>query len=181
MRTPAQWLRRMKRRRPGVYAYRTDRHLAAGREWGYVGKARHLPSREQDHQGLGRWTHPGQPCPNAPRPCSHGTKGWMDLRPRRYALELPWWLGFDFITLSLETLVILALRPRYNWQKNPRKDKVGPRTQALQRAERDALRLPGGAGTEAWSTRGTSPALWAYRVISVAVILTGLIGFWVTR
>jgi hypothetical protein len=150
MRTPAQWLRRMKRRRPGVYAYRTDRHLAAGREWGYVGKARHLPSREQDHQGLGRWTHPGQPCPNAPRPCSHGTKGWMDLRPRRYALEL-------------------------------RKDKVGPRTQALQRAERDALRLPGGAGTEAWSTRGTSPALWAYRVISVAVILTGLIGFWVTR
>src|SRR3954468_11610584 len=36
MRTPAQWLRRMKRRKPGVYAYRTDRNLRPGREWGYV-------------------------------------------------------------------------------------------------------------------------------------------------
>jgi hypothetical protein len=171
----------MKRREPGVYAYRTDRHLAAGREWGYVGKARDLSARERDHQGAGRWTHEGQPCPNAPRACSHKAKAWMDLNPVRHSLELPWWLGFDFITLSLETLVILALRPRYNWQKNPRKNKVGPRTQALQRATRDQLRAENG-GAVAWET---SPAgRLASRVIGVLGILCiviGSVGWVVTR
>lgn len=176
MRTPAQWLRRMKRRKPGVYAYRTDRHLAPGREWGYVGKARHLPSREQDHQGLGRWTHPGQPCPNAPRPCSHQAKSWMDLRPRRYSIELPWWLGFDFITLSLETLVILALRPRYNWQKNPRKDKVGPRTQAAQRRVRDDL-----GQAAIMPARGGATQEQALRVLGTAFLLAGIVGWLVSR
>lgn len=177
MRTPAQWLRRMKRRHPGVYAYRTDRHLAPGREWGYVGKARDLDARHRDHNGMGRWTHFGQPCPNAPRPCSHGPKPWLDLRPTRYALELPWWLGFDWITLSLETLVILALQPRYNWQKNLRPGKVGPRGQAMQRAERDARRA---AGLYAVERDGAGMSM-AVQLAGVLLILTGLAGWWATR
>jgi excinuclease UvrABC nuclease subunit len=124
MRTPAAYLRSLKRRRPGVYAYRTRRHLKSGTEWGYVGKARNLATRDKCHHGT----------------CHHNgcvIKPWMDLEVRRYTIRLPWWLGFDWITLSLETLVILALQPRYNWQKNPRKDKVGPRTQVAQRMVRD--------------------------------------------
>lgn len=123
MRTPATYLRSLKRRRPGVYAYRTRRHLGSGTEWGYVGKARNLATRDKCHHGT----------------CHHHCviKPWMDLEVRRYTIRLPWWLGFDWITLSLETLVILALQPRYNWQKNPRKDKVGPRTQVAQRMVRD--------------------------------------------
>lgn len=166
MRTPAQWLRRMKRRRPGVYAYRTDRHLAPGREWGYVGKARNLATRALCHQGR----------------CHHVTgcdaKPWLDLRPRRYTVvALPWWLGFDFITLPLETLVILALRPRYNWQKNPRSGKVGPRTQALQRAERDLARLQ---ELPAAAVRRSHLDMLV-RVAGVLLVVVGLAGWLVTR
>jgi hypothetical protein len=164
MRTPAQWLRRMKRRKPGVYAYRTDRHLAPGREWGYVGKARDLDVRDRCHNGR---CHHRSGC--APKP-------WLDLRPRRYAVELPWWLGFDFITLGLETLVILALRPRYNWQKNPRKDKVGPRTQATQRRLRDDL----GQAAVMPDGRGVTQEQ-ALRVLGTAFLLAGIVGWLVSR
>jgi hypothetical protein len=168
MRTPAQWLQRMKRRKPGVYAYRTDRNLRPGREWGYVGKARDLDVRDRCHNGR---CHHATGC--APKP-------WLDLRPKRYSIELPWWLGFDFITLSLETLVILVLRPRYNWQKNPRAGKVGPRTQAVQRAERDALRALGEGHTETWSAPGVAVGR-ALQVLGAAVVLVGLVGWLVTR
>lgn len=167
MRTPAQWFRRMKRRHPGVYVARTDRHLARGREWGYGGKSRDVYYRtEHCHYGT----------------CHHVTckpKPWLDLNPKWRTLELPWWFGFDFITLSLETLMLLVLRPRYNWQKNPRKDKAGPRGQAVQRAERDALRALGEGHTETWSAPGLA-AGYVLQVLGVAVVLAGLIGFWVT-
>lgn len=128
MRTPAQWLRRVRRRKPGVYAYRTDRHQKAGREWGYVGESLHLSLRALCHEG--RCHHQG--CP--PKP-------WLDLRPRRFVLiRLPWWLGFSWITRSLETLVIQTLRPRYNWAKNTRADKVGPRSQHAQRWLRNEIK-----------------------------------------
>ena len=52
-------------------------------------------------------------------------------------LRLPWWLGWDWVLLPLETVAIALLMPRYNWQKNPRPGKVGPRDQALQRRQRD--------------------------------------------
>lgn len=166
MRTPKQWLRRMKRRHPGVYACRTDRHLAPGREWGYAGKSRDVYYR------TGR-CHPGT--------CHHVTckpKDWLDLNPKWHTLELPWWLGFDWITLSLETLVILALRPRYNWQKNLRPGKVGPRTQALQRAERDAMH---GLGGSIGRTRPSRALDYAVRAVAVALILAGSVGWLVTR
>lgn len=129
MRTPAAWLRSCKRRKPGIYAYRTRMHLQPWRtEWGYVGKSRHLDLRNQCHEGTcGRH----QNCIEKP---------WMDLRTQRFGLRLPWWLGWDWITLPLETLAILAVGgTRYNWQKNPRRDKVGPREQKIQRAIRDSM------------------------------------------
>lgn len=123
MRTPAAWWRSVRRRKPGVYCYITRRHRGGGREIGYVGKSRHLPSRDRDHRGVGRY--------------GHAEKPWVDLIVRRRMLMLPWWLGWDWITLFLETLAIWVLRPRYNTQKNPRLSKVGPRMQAVQRMQRD--------------------------------------------
>jgi hypothetical protein len=164
MKTPAQQLRRLKRRKPGVYVYRTWRHLQPTRsEWGYVGKARDLDVRDRCHYGA----------------CHHKgctAKDWIDLVKWRRTIPLPWWLGFDWITLSLETLVIAALRPRYNWQKNPRRDKVGPQGQQLQRLERDAR--PTGYRVKVGLVRAGSLAL---RVIGVLVIVTGLTGWWITK
>lgn len=124
------YLRRLKRRRPGVYVFRTRRHLDPLRsEWGYAGKARNLATRKRCHEGT---CHHTAGCPREGKP-------WLDLVTSYWTIPLPWWLGFDWVTLSLETLVILALRPRYNWQKNPRTDKVGPRGQREQRAQRELL------------------------------------------
>lgn len=163
MRTPAQALRRLKRRKPGVYWYRTRRHLNPMRkETGYVGKARDLDVREKCHEG--RCHHKG--C--APKP-------WLDLVVRRRTIRLPWWLGFDFITLSLETLVILVLRPRYNVQKNPRPGKVGLREQAAQRRERDAL--DAGYRAKVVTAQVLDVAL---RLAGMILVLAGAIGWAVT-
>jgi hypothetical protein len=159
MRTPAAYLRSLKRRRPGVYAYRTRRHLAPARtEWGYVGKARNLATRDKCHHGT----------------CHHHCeiKPWVDLEVSRYTIPLPWWLGFDWITLSLETLVILVLLPRYNWQKNPRKDKVGPRGQRAQRAERDLQPASYKAKIQAQRL-----GLIVMRAVGIIVIFVGIGGY----
>lgn len=116
---------RYRRRKPGVYWYVTRRHRHPTRtEVGYVGKSRHLELRGKCHEGKCRHR-------------AHVAKPWMDLKVRKRELRLPWWLGWDWITLSLETLLILVLTPRYNWQKNPNPFKVGPLQQIAQRAERD--------------------------------------------
>lgn len=124
----SSWTRKLKRREAGVYAYRTDRHMAPGREWGYVGESLWLAERDRQHRGYStRYLVTA--------------KAWMDLTPRRYILvRLPWWLAFSWVTRTLETLAILALRPRYNWKKNPRAGKVGPRGQQAQLMERKAIR-----------------------------------------
>jgi hypothetical protein len=164
MRTPAQLVRRWKRRKPGVYLYRTWRHLQPTRsEWGYGGKARDLDVRKKCH--LGTCHHKG---------CTE--KGWADLIIRRYTLQLPWWLGFDWITLSLETLLISVFRPRYNWQKNPRRSKVGPREQLVQRREREMR--PASYTTK---VRVARIGYIFTRVLGLALVLTGAIGWWVTR
>lgn len=102
---------------PGIYLYRTRKHMRPGSEWGYGGKSRRLDLRDPQHQQ---------------------TSAWYDLMIKRYTLELPWWLGFDWITLSLETLLILTFRPRYNIQKNPRGSKVNA---GLARAQRRAREI----------------------------------------
>jgi hypothetical protein len=157
------YLSRLKRRRPGVYVFRTRRHLDPVRsEWGYVGKARNLATRRGCHYGT----------------CHHHCepKPWLDLVTAYYRIPLPWWLGFDWITLSLETLVIAALRPRYNWQKNPRRSKVGPRGQREQRAQRDLQ--PQSYRRAVRLTRFTN---LAFRTAGVIIIMIGIGGYLWTR
>lgn len=110
-----RWYRKVRHRKPGIYAYRCRRHLARGTQWGYVGLSNRLDLRDGQHQ---------------PKP-------WYDLVIRRYTvIRLPWWLGWRWVLAPLETAVILLLLPRYNWAKNPRPGKVGPKGQALERLQR---------------------------------------------
>ena len=153
---------RARRRSPGVYWYRTRRHLRRGTEWGYVGKSNHLARRADCHEG--RCTR---------HPACAGGKPWSDLIVRRGQLELPWWLGWQWVTLSLETCVIFVLRPRYNWQKNPRHSKVPPRIQQLQREGRDSR---GG-----YEVAYSGPRLHWVHALGIIMILTGLTGWWLTR
>lgn len=146
-----RWTRKVRRRQPGIYAYRTRRHLRPGTEWGYVGKSNRLDLRD------------GQ----------HADKPWQDLKVRRLILiRLPWWLGWDWVLLPLETLVILALLPRYNWQKNPRPGKVGPLNQKLQRYERDTAPASYRAKVAA-----THYGTYALRGVAILMIITGLGGY----
>lgn len=151
MKTPAAWLRSAKRREPGIYAYRTWRHHRPTKtEWGYVGKSRHLAARDRQHKGTDlRYKTPAKP--------------WADLIVNRYVIRLPWWLGWDWITLSLETVAILALRPRYNDQKNPRPGKVRSREQKAQRYERDHR------------TAGYTARVQVQRFLDITVRLIGVI------
>jgi len=164
VRTPAKWLRAAKRREPGVYAYRTWKHLQPTRsEWGYVGKARNLTTRDKCHHGT----------------CHHKgckPKDWIDLVRYRRTIRLPWWLGWDWVTLSLETLVILALRPRYNWAKNPWPGKVGRIGQRQQRLEREGR--PVDYRVKVALARAGNMTL---RVLGVALVVAGLAGWMVTR
>ena len=105
-------------------------------------------------------------------------KPWTDLRPVRHTIiRLPWWLGFKWVLRPLETLVILALAPRYNWQKNawnPRR--VPPSTQAAQRAERNDAGPAYHAKVQAARALGI-----ALRLAGVLLILAGLSGYLITR
>jgi len=127
MNTPAAWWRKCKRRRPGIYLVRTDRHLKPGRrENGYVGESVHVEMRGLDHLGRGRY--------------GHAAKDWADLRTRWHVLRLPWWLGWKWVLRPLETLAILLTWPRYNDAKNRWNPRRIPRhVQALQRRNRDRL------------------------------------------
>lgn len=151
--------RKARRRHPGIYVFRTRRHLRRGTEWGYVGKSNHLALRRACHEGT---------CKRHPQ-CVDG-KPWADLIVSYRAFELPWWLGWQWVTLSLETAVIAVLRPRYNWQKNPRWGKVPPRIQVVQRAARDRARVMGAFEPAPMSGGALIP------MIAVAMILTGIVG-----
>jgi len=158
----ATWKRRY--RHPGLYLYRTRRHMRPGTEWGYAGKSRNLELRGDCHEG--RCTrHPG---------CAGG-KPWSDLVVRRHTWELPWWLGFDWITLTLETLLIWIVRPRYNIQKNPRRSKVKSYAQQMQRRAREISPNR----QDSWQSWSLTYALVKYAGALIALI--GLGGWLWTR
>ena len=117
---------RYRRRRPGIYVARTRKHAnPLRREIGYVGKSVHVPSRQRDHLGIGRW--------------GAAAKSWSDLDPNWHVLSLPWWLGWKWVLIPLEFLAIRLLLPRYNVTHNlgnPRR--IPPYRAAMQRAQRDA-------------------------------------------
>lgn len=124
------WWRKVKRRKGGVYAFRTRKHgNPLHREWGYVGESNSFKRRERDHKGL--TTYQGVTSKGKP---------WIDLDPKmHHIIPLPWWLCWKWVLRPLETLAILLLWPRYNDAKNrwnPRR--VPLYLQARQRAIRDA-------------------------------------------
>lgn len=161
MKSPIKWWRSCKRRKPGIYLYITRRHLQPWRtERGYAGKSRNLAIRDTCHKGTcGRHAN-----------CQE--KSWMDLVVRRYTLRLPWWLGWGWVLSPLEALAISIFRPRYNWQLNPRRDKVGPKQQKVERAVRDSA--PTTYRAKVASIRFTNLAV---RIAAAALIIVGTGGF----
>jgi hypothetical protein len=180
-------IRKWKRRKPGVYAWRAECHRnRARREWIYVGESVNIGMRDRCHFGT---------CAHRPKVQYVGgggtgmqgtvisgrgcyAKPWTDLRPVRHTIiRLPWWLGWKWVLRPLETLVILALAPRYNWQKNawnPRR--VPPTVQAMQRAQRN------GAGPTYQARAQAARALGiVLRAAGVLLILAGLSGYLITR
>lgn len=134
--------------------------MRRGTEWGYAGKSNHLALRRACHEG--RCTRHAACAPGKP---------WADLIVSYRALRLPWWLGWQWVTLSIETILITILRPRYNWQKNPRRNKVPQRVQVMQRAARDRARLHGREVPEYRFTRTLVP------LILMAFTLIGIVGY----
>jgi hypothetical protein len=152
-----------RRRKPGIYAYRTRRHLRRGTEWGYAGMSTNLPKRYQCHAGT----------------CAHTNcreKPWYDLKGAYFELRLPWWLGWKWFLLLIETIMIAVLRPRYNTQKNPRRSKVRPRQQQVQRSVRNLrASLPGPVRL------GASPLDIIIRATAGLLLLAGPVGYLLTR
>lgn len=125
-----KWLRKVRRRRGGIYLWRVDHHRRRFRRvTGYVGLTNSFYFRARDHMGRGRHGAPAKP--------------WTDLNPKCYqVIRLPWWLCWRWVLAPLETLVILTTWPVYNVSKNrwnPRRRTL--RQAALDRAKRDQKRV----------------------------------------
>lgn len=144
-----KWYRKVRRRKGGVYLWRTDRHhlrprwLAwlGTRETAYVGESVNFHLRAKQHLGQSRFD------PATGKAVKRGTvkvpaQPWSDLRPRMHrVIRLPWWLCWKWVLRPLETIVILLTWPRYNDAKNhwnPRRITKGRAVQ--ERAARDRVR-----------------------------------------
>lgn len=179
-------LQKWRRRRPGVYAWRTDQHYdRTRREWGYVGESVNVAMRDRCH--LGTCRHRPQVTRSAMADGSTATvmsgggcaaKPWTDLRPVRHTIiPLPWWLGWKWILRPLETLTIVALAPRYNQAKNrwnPRR--VSLSRQAAERHERNCE-----SSTYRTKVAGMRFLRRTVQALGCALILTGLVGAAVTH
>lgn len=164
MRTPAKWWRSVKRRKPEIYAYRTDCHRnPMRREWGYVGETWRPGARQIEHTvGGGHYKATAKP--------------WSDLHPTKYVLvKLPWWLAWKWVMRPIETLFILLLQPRYNHDKNLlNRRRIPLSVQASQRRTRDEYGLGRRAAVQVVQLTGT-----ALRVAGVLCLLAAL-GFTVS-
>jgi hypothetical protein len=151
-------LKGARRRRPGIYGYRTRKHGKRFRtEWGYIGKSTYPDMRDKCHQGM--CIHEG-----------HEQKPWYDLTSRqRILIRLPWFMGWDFILLPLEWVVIQILRPRYNVTGNLRNPRRVPlKVQALQRAARDVGRVP-----VSHTAKGFTLSVLLWSITAIVAIATG--------
>lgn len=156
----SRWWRKCKRRKGGVYLWRTRKHAhPTRRENGYVGESVSFTARSDDHMGRGRYGHAAKP--------------WSDLDPKMYrVIRLPWWLCWKWVLKPLETLVILLTWPRYNDKKNrwnPRRIPIG-----LAKRQREA-RDYGGIGYRA----RVRTAVWGRYVVQalgLALVVVGIAG-----
>lgn len=158
-------LRKWKRRRGGIYLWRTRKHAhPTRRETGYVGLTNSFSRRERDHKGKTAYLREdGTMVASTEKP-------WMDLDAKVYrVIRLPWWLCWRWVLSPLETLVILLTWPRYNHAKNlwnPRR--VALSRQRQQRLERD------GEGT-AYRLK-VRVFVWGRRVVQALGVLCILVG-----
>jgi hypothetical protein len=140
-----KWVRKIRRRRGGVYVWRVDHHInRARRVFGYAGETNSFYFRARQHMGVSRYhpetgqvvrgRGPGVPMIKVP------AQPWSDLRPKMYkVVKLPWWLCWKWVLRPLETLVILCTWPVYNDAKNRWNPRRITTSQAkLDRARRDA-------------------------------------------
>jgi hypothetical protein len=178
-----KWYRKCKRRRGGVYLWRVDHHLnRARRVTGYVGETVSFFFRAKQHMGVSRFDPvtgqavkgrgPGVPMVKVP------AQPWSDLNPVMYkVIKLPWWLCWKWVLRPLETLVILCTWPVYNDAKNHWNPRRIPKGLAqAQRATRDA-----GSLTYVIKAKSQHALGWVIRAAGVLVMLTGVIGYVVTR
>lgn len=170
-----KWSRKVRRRRGGVYLVRCDHHLnRARRVNGYVGETVSHRLRQRQHLGISRYGVDGQVVKGFTRVPA---QPWADLNPVWHKITLPWWLCWKWVLRPLETLVILALWPVYNDAKNHWNPRRIPKGIAkAQRATRDA----GGVGYSARAAVSHMGRILV-RAAGLAVILTGLVGYAVTR
>jgi hypothetical protein len=157
-----RWARKVRRRTPGIYLVRTDRHMRPGRENGYVGLSNNLELRRRQH--LKNKIENGRIVALA--------KPWSDLDPVWHYLRLPWWLGWRWCLAPLEFLAIKLLLPRYNHTMNlanPRRVPLG--TQRAQRLHRDRQRK---LGHRLDRRRSTAAGAVLLRTLGVLAILVGV-------
>lgn len=145
-----RWIKKCKRRKGGVYAYRVDHYRnRARRHWGYVGESVSFYFRGRQHMGVSRFDPvTGQVVKGEGSGLAVArvpAQPWSDLNPVMHkVVRLPWWLCWKWILLPLETLTMLVLWPVYNDAKNhwnPRR--VTKDMARLQRAARDRGALAG--------------------------------------
>lgn len=166
-------IRKWKRRKGGIYLWRTRKHAhPMRRENGYVGLTNSFTRRERDHKGKTAYMREDGTVVQATE------KPWMDLDAKVYrVIRLPWWLCWKWVLEPLETLTILVLWPRYNHAKNlwnPRRIPLS--RQKAQRVERDVAGPGYRMKTRAyvWGSR-------AIQAVGALLILDGLIGYWMSK
>lgn len=157
-----KFIARAKRRRAGIYLFRTDKHFRRGRENGYVGRSNDMAKREECHLGM------------CGRHANCEPKDWTDLRPRRHTLiRLPWWASWKWVQAPLEFMAVKLLLPRYNVQLNKRNPRrISPRTARNQRAARDSARDGERLSLAVRAATRGGPLAW--RVAGVLFVLAGV-------
>jgi hypothetical protein len=173
-----RWGRKCRRRKGGVYLWRTrHHHNPLRRETAYVGESVNIYLRSRQHMGRGRFDADGQVITSKAQR-SAPAQPWSDLDPVCHTvIKLPWWLCWKWVLRPLETLVILATWPRYNDAKNHWNPRRIPKSVAkLERAQRD-----GRGHVRTLTVRVVS---WGRRLTMTAgglVMLTGVAGWIISR
>jgi hypothetical protein len=173
----AKWYRKVRRRKGGVYLWRVDHHHNRARRInGYVGETVSFYFRSRQHMGVSHFDASGGA--RLATPVKVPAQPWSDLNPRMYrVIKLPWWLCWKWVLRPLETLVILLTWPVYNDAKNRWNPRRIPKHVAkLERAMRDSASIPARVSVVA-----AHALRYTYYVAGSAVILTGVVGWAVTR
>jgi hypothetical protein len=161
------WLKKVKRRKGGVYVWRVDHHRnRARRVTGYVGETVSFYFRSRQHMGMSHYAGDTRTATMTRVP----SQPWSDLNPRMYkVIPLPWWLCWKWVLRPLETLVILCTWPVYNDAKNRWNPRRVPKSIAqVHRAGRDQ-------GTLTYRASVFAAHLLRSTLITVSIVVTVVI------